>query len=1041
MWRGERLLGALGSVLLLAAPGPAGVSAEVFDVFPYEQVGAFGRNNERDVNAESCDLIAGCFDRNGNLCSDHPNERCDLATVPAGRCSAGNNVEDIWPSKSGECEGTFGYFESGPFRTDRTREVNPRGIPCLTDTYAEVLAEFSADPDRDDTQVVALEKISGPSRMCPGNGICNMDNNDNSANCQAFIPKPSFCVNDPNVPCGVDNDCPKECVGGPNEGLPCRTALTECEAAFPNCPGQGGSDDGPCGFCVGGPRDNLECQNYIPDCPDGSCKKPICRTFDTCSLAGNDYEPAVCGGFQARCSDGDPDIDIGGLGTSLCRDIIILGGKIDGQTNCGRNAGAPFLSSPRNALENPPFLFTPQRDPGTRFQGTGLIREVRSTSAVQIQDADDAMANTLGIRSISTLGQSTWQDAALSAMQVNGALDEIILDLRCNPPEKWESQLPVDGNCSAPNQDVFCIEDSDCPGGSICENLFFCQERRDPNRPELGPVLDSVAFLWQRGIVDNEPIPEGLPDRFRDPNGDPLWSTDPLDPTCPPICGTEYDHTTFESEAITAVGIQDRASGIQLAFDSLQGRRAVAGDMLSVDATTTVAFVNKLDIRCQLGGQDPNDLVNIGTCTLSRVPCDPEGSGQCAPVETCRACGGRLIRSGDPLAAMKGLNEQALPIGYDDRGLDVLKLVENKRLGVLNGSEATYTLSLFVVNTTGVAAAQFVDREPCIVSGDRCLLGQSSGPQPGDVGIGSGGTFAAGQRFAHGGQNLSGSPVSWDPENRPGPGPRPFVRLGTFGVGEDGIPGCIGNNIPGNNGRDACRKRLFRGPESGQDDPNSTRARWGGCVGGTVDPNLPAPPCLRTLASLHCWSRYNGSQCCPFHFSCNGDEPLLEFNTGVDDPELLIPVVDEGLGPRTDEGAFAPGTEPRFVIPNPSDPAPIFHLVGATALRDLDWLEGNVDNFDFVVKTDVTFCPISLATGRGECFRGDACAGLGGDTDGDTLCDDEDPCKSFPNTLPLVRSPFSGIPCECLCGDFDGDCFHSATDAAAINDCAAFGAD
>ncbi len=66
------------------------------------------------------------------------------------------------------------------------------------------------------------------------------------------------------------------------------------------------------------------------------------------------------------------------------------------------------------------------------------------------------------------------------------------------------------------------------------------------------------------------------------------------------------------------------------------------------------------------------------------------------------------------------------------------------------------------------------------------------------------------------------------------------------------------------------------------------------------------------------------------------------------------------------------------------------------------------------------------------------CEGLGGDTDGDTLCDDEDPCKSFPNTLPLVISNFSCIPDECLCGDFDGSGSLSATDAAAINKCAAF---
>ncbi len=64
---------------------------------------------------------------------------------------------------------------------------------------------------------------------------------------------------------------------------------------------------------------------------------------------------------------------------------------------------------------------------------------------------------------------------------------------------------------------------------------------------------------------------------------------------------------------------------------------------------------------------------------------------------------------------------------------------------------------------------------------------------------------------------------------------------------------------------------------------------------------------------------------------------------------------------------------------------------------------------------------------------------VGGDTDGDTLCDDLDPCKSFANTLPLVISNFfSGIPDECLCGDFDGDGFYSATDADLINRVSSF---
>ncbi len=68
----------------------------------------------------------------------------------------------------------------------------------------------------------------------------------------------------------------------------------------------------------------------------------------------------------------------------------------------------------------------------------------------------------------------------------------------------------------------------------------------------------------------------------------------------------------------------------------------------------------------------------------------------------------------------------------------------------------------------------------------------------------------------------------------------------------------------------------------------------------------------------------------------------------------------------------------------------------------------------------------------------DVCGGKGGDSDGDTLCDDMDPCKTFSNTLPLVISNFSGIPDECLCGDFDGNGSLSATDAAAISQCAAF---
>ncbi|MEE8477595.1 MAG: DUF4215 domain-containing protein, partial [Gemmatimonadales bacterium] len=651
------------------------------------------------------------------------------------------------------------------------------------------------------------------------------------------------------------------------------------------------------------------------------------------------------------------------MGLGLCSDIAIIG-PIDSSVNCGRNAGADLRSSPRNPLENPFFLFSPQRHPGTGFLGRGVIRRVRSTAAVRIQDAQDAMDNTLGIRSIATVATSAWADAAFSAGSVNGALDTIVLGTRCSPPEEWEVQLPVEGNCTAPNEAIFCIEDADCPAGT-CENLFFCYERKDPNRPELGPALDSVAFIWQRDIVDNEPIPAGLPDIYRDPNTIPVWSTDPNNPTCPPICGTEYDHTTFEAEAITTLGALDRASGIQLGLDSLSGRRAGAGDMVALAATTTVAFINVGDIRCQMGGQDPNDLVLLGTCTSSRVPCDPDSGGICAPGETCEACGGTLIRAGDPLEASKGLNPQALPIGYDDLGIDALKLIENQRLGVLNSNPATVTVSIFVAATTGIVAATSTDNPPCNPSGDRCVLGETPGADPGGVGIGAGGTFAAGQVFAHGGENRSGGPVSWAPENRPGPSANSYVQPGTFAVGPDGFPGCMGNNSPRNNASDACLKRLARGQETGQQDPTSTQAKWGFCQGGTEGwlPE-PAPPCQGQTVFFSCQFPYGND------FTATCGPKVLEFNTGADDPEILMPVVDEGLGVR-DDGPFAPGTTVRFarpVIPNPSAPKPNIHLVGDGTLRDLDLLEG-VDNTDVVFKTEVTSCPIDLVNGKPECFQ------------------------------------------------------------------------
>ncbi len=418
----------LVAVLATAVALPA--SAQVFDVVPYMGVGAFGSNNERDTNEGSCDLEFGCISNTGNLCAEEPDQGCVLSTVPAGRCTTGNRPDNLWPSKGGECAGTSGYFERGAAKLGNIQENSVGGYPCMTDDYAAALAIFAQDPDRDSTQIDALEAVNGPSSMCPGNGICAhkrcslapagtgviaceddgdctaaaagtcVQVNDNTGNCQAFDPKPSVCNSDNSRKCGIDQDCPKTCIGGNHAGEPCETSLLDCKDGVGTNPGD----------CVPIPND--------------------------CILAGNDFEPGVCGGTQARCSDGDPRLAVGGVGLGLCSDIVIIG-QIDSSANCGRNAGADVRSSPRNPLENPFFLYTPQRDPGTGFLGQGVIRQVRATSAVRMQDAADATANTLGIRISSTVGPSAWADAAFSADDVNGALDTIILGTSCTPPEKW----------------------------------------------------------------------------------------------------------------------------------------------------------------------------------------------------------------------------------------------------------------------------------------------------------------------------------------------------------------------------------------------------------------------------------------------------------------------------------------------------------------------------------------------------------------------------------------------------------------------------
>jgi len=100
---------ALRLIALLLLVGSVALPAHA-DVFPYEAVGSSGQNNVLDSNASSCDSVEGCFSATGTRCKDNPNQLCNLAIVPAGRCSYGNLAPGlascVYPHRAGRCNGS-----------------------------------------------------------------------------------------------------------------------------------------------------------------------------------------------------------------------------------------------------------------------------------------------------------------------------------------------------------------------------------------------------------------------------------------------------------------------------------------------------------------------------------------------------------------------------------------------------------------------------------------------------------------------------------------------------------------------------------------------------------------------------------------------------------------------------------------------------------------------------------------------------------------------------------------------------------------------
>ena len=287
---------------------------------PYQWVSAFGRNGVYDVTLRACDIDRGCLTRQGAFCAETPNEPCLQAVVPAGRCT------NRWPLHagqfgSGQCEATLVHV--GP------NGLFPGGIPCLSDAYRAALERG------DDGTLSSLERVDGPSTMCP--------------------------------------------VGTTHGGL---------SSVFPEATG----------VCDMSTNSNwVNCQSTDPS-----------GTIRLGSAEGSTWEGDVCLGLPI-CSDGDPLLQIGGLGTSVCgRSPSFDFPGLDFGASCARDDRFGGPDSPLNLVERPFAGSSAVRGPGT-----ALVHERRSTVVVEIQTKENADAETLGVRQVSLIGRSFWADPLL----------------------------------------------------------------------------------------------------------------------------------------------------------------------------------------------------------------------------------------------------------------------------------------------------------------------------------------------------------------------------------------------------------------------------------------------------------------------------------------------------------------------------------------------------------------------------------------------------------------------------------------------------
>jgi len=609
---------------------------------------------------------------------------------------------------------------------------------------------------------------------------------------------------------------------------------------------------GPSSMCTG--TGNSTCDMTTD--PYGGPFRSDCACDGENPAAAN-FEVAVCRGAQPLCSDGDPDRDRGGYGLALGIELN-LGSVNVTFPNLGPavNGSATPSTSPRYPLENPPSVFELQRDAGSIGRGnTGAVHRGRTTEARE----PAALAPTLGVVALWSKSDSYWSDWTFESQPVTGTFNTHTALLACDPPVGWSTDQKLDPTPSAPNSG----------------DEAYCSQ--------LG--RDSVAIGWQRDLTAAERA---------------------ANPACPPSCGTDFDLTTTELEAISSVAALDANAGLQLAVQSGEGRPAGFGTVISATPLTLVELLNANDARCRLGGW--GDAAGfIGRCSdgpTACVPGDPaNGDSLCTGQGgQCRACNGPIDPANADLANGQP-NALGLPPGYDTHGLPELDLVAGQRIGVVAGVSILVRLPLFLVGTSGYAAADFRDLPN--EAGSTLDLADLGAVDPAGapfaVGIGTGGSFANGVTLPIGASCCANeADVSWAPAQVGSP-VSSFARTFDTGPGPDGIPGCMGDTPQGSNGIDACNQRLGVGN-----------------VGAKTD----------------------GA-----------------FDTGLDDVAQTFPVGASGTIPASSSRFLAEWHGPPCGFPYPTDPnVPVFNVTSAVAFRDATVFGPR--NADGLLKLNMSLCPI-----------------------------------------------------------------------------------